>query len=50
MRTESGTKYALETIREGLTWDIEGRKGNIPASGGQLIGTEFDYKGENQIV
>jgi len=47
---EFGTKYALEKIKEGLTWDIEGRKGNIPASGGVLEIHEFDYKGENQIV
>jgi ribonuclease Z len=47
---EFGTKYALEKIKEGLTWDIEGRKGNIPASGGKLEIHEFDYKGENQVV
>ena len=45
-----GTKYALERFTEALTWDIEGRKGNIPASGGELEIKEFDYKGDNQVV
>ena len=47
---EFGTKYALEHYAKALTWDVECRKGNIPASGGELFIHEFDYKGENQIV
>ncbi len=47
---ELGTQYALEHFQKALTWDIECRKGNIPASGGQLFIHEFDYKGVNQVV
>ena len=45
-----GTKYAIEQWMKALTWDIEGRAGRLPASGGQVIVHEFDYKGENEIV
>ena len=49
-KPEFGTKYALEHFKKALTWDVECRKGNIPASGGELFIHEFDYKGENQVV
>ena len=49
-RPETGTKYAIEHWKKALTWDIEGRAGRIPASGGEVIVHEFDYKGENAIV
>jgi ribonuclease Z len=49
-RPETGTKYAIEHYQKALTWDIEGRAGRIPASGGKVIVHEFDYKGKNEIV
>jgi len=49
-RPELGTKYAIEHWQKALSWDIEGRAGRLPASGGKVIVHEFDYKGENQIV
>jgi ribonuclease Z len=49
-RPETGTKYAIEHWEKALTWDIEGRAGRLPASGGKVIVHEFDYTGENAIV
>jgi ribonuclease Z len=49
-RPEMGTKYAIEHWVKALTWDIEGRAGRLPASGGQVIVHEFDYRSENEIV
>ena len=49
-RPETGTKYAIEHMEKALTWDVEGRAGRLPASGGKVIVHEFDFKGENQIV
>jgi ribonuclease Z len=45
-----GTDYALNRWREALNWDITNRRGRLPASGGELQITEFDYKGENHVV
>lgn len=42
-RTETGTQYAVERMREMYTWDITGRLGNMPSAGGHLEVTEFDY-------
>lgn len=49
-RPELGTKYAIEHWEKALSWDIEGRAGRLPASGGQVIVNEFDYKGDNHVV
>ncbi|MEM8671874.1 MAG: guanitoxin biosynthesis MBL fold metallo-hydrolase GntH [Planctomycetota bacterium] len=49
-RHELGTQYAIEHWEKALSWDIEGRAGRLPASGGKVIVHEFDYKGENAIV
>jgi len=49
-KPELGTKYAISNWIKALQWDITGRAGRLPASGGQVIVTEFNYKGENQIV
>lgn len=49
-RPETGTKYAIEHWEKALTWDIEGRAGRLPASGGKVIVHEFDYKAENAII
>ena len=47
---ERGTAYAMENLRRAYTWDIDGRAGRLPPSGGQLEVHEFDYKGMNEIV
>ena len=49
-RPETGTKYAIEHMQKALTWDIEGRAGRLPASGGKVEVTEFDFKAENAVV
>jgi len=49
-RPETGTKYAIEQWEKALTWDVEGRAGRLPASGGKVIVHEFDFKGENEII
>jgi ribonuclease Z len=49
-KPERGTKYAMDHWRKALTWDVDGRAGRLPASGQGLEVTEFDYKGENQVV
>ena len=40
---EQGTRYAMDRMKEMYTWDLTGRRGNMPSSGGHLITTEFDY-------
>jgi ribonuclease Z len=45
-----GTRYAAEHLKEYLAWDIAGRAGRLPASAFELVVSEFDYKGENQVV
>jgi len=47
---ELGTKYALERMQEMLTWDLAGRAGNVDFRGYRMEVTEFDYKGDNQVV
>ena len=49
-RPETGTRYAIEHMEKALTWDIEGRAGRLPATGGRVVVHEFDFKGENQVV
>ena len=49
-RPELGTKYAIEHWEKALSWDVEGRAGRLPASGGEVIVKEFDYTAENQVV
>jgi ribonuclease Z len=48
--TELGTKAAIEGFRASMLWDVTSRIGLIPESGGDIQVTEFDYKGENQVV
>ncbi len=45
-----GTEHALRHWQQALNWDITNRAGRLPATGGELQITEFDYKGENQVV
>jgi len=43
LKPETGTKYAVDRMREMYTWDLTGRRGNMPSAGGQVEVTEFDY-------
>lgn len=45
-----GTAYALERMQEMLSWDLAGRAGNSDMRGFKMEVTEFDFKGENQVV
>ncbi|MFG0607511.1 guanitoxin biosynthesis MBL fold metallo-hydrolase GntH [Vibrio mimicus] len=45
-----GTQYAMDGMKQMVTWDLAGRAGNVDFRGYQLNVTEFDYKGENQII
>ena len=47
---EYGTKYAIEGLKHFYNWDIATRRGAFVASGQELIVTEFDYRGVNQVV
>ena len=38
-----GTAYAVDRMREMFSWDLTGRRGNMPSSGGHIEVTEFDY-------
>ena len=49
-REDLGTTWALEHWKDALAWDRQNRVGRLPASGGELVIHEFDYKGENQVV
>jgi ribonuclease Z len=49
-KPETGTKYAIEHWEKALTWDIEGRAGRLPATGGKVEVHEFDFKAENAII
>lgn len=40
---EYGTKSAMGGMQKMLAWDVAGRMGNMPSSGGHLKVTEFDY-------
>ncbi len=49
-KPELGTKYAVERMREMVTWDLTGRQGLVDERGYHVEVEEFDYKGENQTV
>ncbi len=49
-KPETGTKYAIEHWEKALTWDVEGRAGRLPASGGKVEVHEFDFKAENAVI
>lgn len=40
---EFGTKAAVENLKRMFAWDVAGRSGNMPSSGGHIEVTEFDY-------
>jgi len=43
LKPVTGTKYAVDRMREMFTWDLKGRIGNMPAAGGRIEVTEFDH-------
>jgi ribonuclease Z len=45
-----GTSYAIDHLQKYLTWDIAGRVGQTDTRGLKINVTEFDYRGENQVV
>ncbi len=47
---EMGTKYALDHFLKAFTWDLTTRNAKLSPKPGQIKVTEFDYKGENQVV
>ncbi|MGI9482888.1 MAG: MBL fold metallo-hydrolase, partial [Hyphomicrobiales bacterium] len=47
---EMGTKYAMEHFLKFVNWDKVTREYKISPIPGQVETTEFDYKGEDQIV
>ncbi len=49
LKPKLGTKYAIDRLREMFTWDVTGRRGNMPSSGGHIEVTEFDYS-KTQMV
>jgi ribonuclease Z len=49
-KPEYGTKYAVDHLREMVSWDLAGRKGLVDPRGYEIEVIEFDYKGLNQIV
>lgn len=46
---ETGTKHAVDRLREMYTWDLTNRRGNMPSAGGRIEVTEFDYA-KSQVV
>lgn len=46
---EYGTKAAMDAMKAMLAWDIAGRVGNMPSSGGVLEVTEFDYSKVQEV-
>ena len=49
LKPETGTKYAVDRLREMFTWDLTGRRGNMPSAGGHIEVTEFDYRKSHVI-
>jgi ribonuclease Z len=49
-KPELGTKYAIDHLREMVTWDLTGRQGLVDERGYHIEVEEFDYKGVNQVV
>jgi ribonuclease Z len=43
LKPQHGTRHMVDRLREMYSWDITGRRGNMPSSGGHIEATEFDY-------
>ena len=44
-----GTSYAVDRMREMYTWNLTGRRGNMPSAAGHIEVTEFDYR-KNHVI
>ena len=49
-KPELGTKHFVEKLKDAFSWDYAGRLGIIPARGGDIKVTEFDYRQMNEVV
>ena len=49
-KPETGTRYALEHLRQALNWDITGRQGIVDERGYHFEINEFDYRGVNEAI
>jgi ribonuclease Z len=47
---EMGTAYSMENFLKHANWDFQTRAFNLSPIPGQIITTEFDYFGKNQVV
>ena len=47
---EMGTKYAVEHFLKTYNWDLKTRNFKLNPGPGKIEVTEFDYKGENQVI
>jgi ribonuclease Z len=49
-KTELGTKYMVERMKEMYSWDFASRQGNVNTKGFQIEVHEFDYKAVNAVI
>ncbi|CUH48707.1 guanitoxin biosynthesis MBL fold metallo-hydrolase GntH [Ruegeria atlantica] len=49
LEPQYGTAAAVDGLKQMLAWDVAGRRGNMPSSGGHIEVTEFDYS-KKQVV
>ena len=47
---EMGTKYAVDHFLKAYNWDLTTRNAKLSPVPGQISVSEFDYKGENEVV
>jgi len=47
---KTGTKYAIDKMKEMYTWDYDSRLGNVNTNGFRIELTEFDYKAVNKLI
>ncbi|MHC4234939.1 MAG: guanitoxin biosynthesis MBL fold metallo-hydrolase GntH [Planctomycetota bacterium] len=45
-----GIAYAMDHMQEMLSWDVDGRIGNVDTRGLSMEVTEFDYRGVNEVI
>ena len=43
LEPQYGTAAAIDGLKKMLAWDVAGRRGNMPSSGGHIEVNEFDY-------
>jgi len=49
-RTETGTQYMVDRMKEMYAWDMESRKGNVNTLGLEIEVNEFDYTAVNEVI